>query len=520
MTEIYNYLFQYLERESIFIDKNEFLFQMQSHPDYPSLLSVADTLSFFGIINGVVRVSFSDLEGLPNRFVTLLKEGKGNPEFCFIEKKERTYFCNKNNKSNKISESLLEQQWNGIVLLVETSEIENTLKANKFLFALPSLCLGFLVAVVFVFQENWPTNLFFVFAVLGMLFSIASLKDLFGTKSKILNKFCNITANTSCTTVVSSNKWKLFKYLNFSDLSIVFFGSQLLGLFLFVLFGESAFFLSMQKLLLLFSIPVIIASLYFQKFVEKKWCPVCLVIIAIVLFELLFLEFFQSNEFNYSIKALLLFGFSFAAVFYIWSLLKTILLKQKELKEFQLKGNRFMRNYQIFKNTLLATSKKELPTIPFILGNRDSQAEITIITNPFCGHCKNVHEILDKIIENHRDDLKIKIIFKTDIDSDKEEVKTLFRNLYQIYLEKGEKAFEEAMRFWFANKDLKIFNTQYSSNPNDTQVDTIFRLKNDWCLQNGITYTPAIFINGYEYPSSYERENLEYFMNELVEDRF
>jgi hypothetical protein len=38
MTENYNYLFQYLEKEGIFIDKTEFLFQMQSHPDYPSLL--------------------------------------------------------------------------------------------------------------------------------------------------------------------------------------------------------------------------------------------------------------------------------------------------------------------------------------------------------------------------------------------------------------------------------------------------------------------------------------------------
>lgn len=520
MTNNYNYLFQYLEKEYIFIDKNEFLFQIQSHPDYPSLLSISDTLSFFGVKNGIIRVPFSDLEYLPNQFVTLLKEDKGNPELCFIEKKEEVYFYTKDNKSSKISHFSLEQQWNGIVLLVEASETGNTLQSNKLSFALLLLCLGFLVAVIFAFQQNWQTNLFFAFAVLGMLFSIAALKDLFGTKSEMLNKFCNITASTSCTTVVSSDKWKLFKYLNFSDLSIVFFGSQLLGLFLFVLFGESVSFLYIQKLLLLFSIPVIVASLYFQKFVEKKWCPVCLVIIAIVLSELLFLEFFQSNEFHYSIKALLLFGFSFVAVFYIWSLLKTILVNQKELKEFELKGNRFMRNYQIFKNTLLTKTKKELPTSPFVLGNKDSQVEIAIITNPFCGHCKNVHEILDKIIENHHDNLKVKIIFKTDIDSDKEEVKTLFRNLYQIYLEKGEKAFEEAMRFWFANKDLEIFNNQYSTNANDTQIDTIFRIKNDWCLQNGISYTPAIFINGYEYPNSYERENLEYFMNELIEDRF
>jgi hypothetical protein len=31
MTENYNYLFQYLEKEGIFIDKNEFLFQIQPY---------------------------------------------------------------------------------------------------------------------------------------------------------------------------------------------------------------------------------------------------------------------------------------------------------------------------------------------------------------------------------------------------------------------------------------------------------------------------------------------------------
>lgn len=49
MTNKFNYLFQYLDKENINIDKEEFLFQNQSHPDYPSALAIADTLSFFNI---------------------------------------------------------------------------------------------------------------------------------------------------------------------------------------------------------------------------------------------------------------------------------------------------------------------------------------------------------------------------------------------------------------------------------------------------------------------------------------
>lgn len=46
MINTFNQLFQYLEKEEITFDKNEFLFQIQSHPDFPSLLSISDTLSF------------------------------------------------------------------------------------------------------------------------------------------------------------------------------------------------------------------------------------------------------------------------------------------------------------------------------------------------------------------------------------------------------------------------------------------------------------------------------------------
>ncbi|PRZ22919.1 hypothetical protein [Flavobacterium granuli] len=41
MTENFNYLFQYLKKEAIDVDKTEFLFQIKSHPDYASILATA-----------------------------------------------------------------------------------------------------------------------------------------------------------------------------------------------------------------------------------------------------------------------------------------------------------------------------------------------------------------------------------------------------------------------------------------------------------------------------------------------
>lgn len=68
----FKFLFQYLEKEEIKIDQSEFLFQLQSHPDYPSLLSISDTLSFFSIENGALNIAVSEISFLPNRFIALL----------------------------------------------------------------------------------------------------------------------------------------------------------------------------------------------------------------------------------------------------------------------------------------------------------------------------------------------------------------------------------------------------------------------------------------------------------------
>lgn len=96
----------------------------------------------------------------------------------------------------------------------------------------------------------------------------------------------------------------------------------------------------------------------------------------------------------------------------------------------------------------------------------------------------------------------------------------MYRNLLQIYLDKGEKPFQETLKYLFSSKNKQKFNQLFHTTGYDLASDATFRMHNNWCLTNGITYTPAIFINGYEYPDSYEREHLAFFINEVVEDDF
>jgi glutaredoxin len=520
MTDFFNCLFHYLEKEEILIDQPEFLFQIQSHPNYPSLLAISDTLSFFNIDNIAARVQFTEIDNMPNRFITLLSETLGKSQLYFIEKKDNSYFSTKDKKTIEISKETLESRWDNIVLLAEKNETEQTTKKKKkqWQWVLYSLCIAFFTTAISLFGSNLQVFSFFTFPTIGILFSVAALKDLFGTESKLINNFCNISTSTSCATIVNSDKWKIFKLINFSDLSMLFFTSQFLLLFTSILTGELIAFFSIQKITLLISLPVILASLYYQRNIEKKWCPICLAIIGVLLFEIIYLLYFHKESLIISSKSLILFGLVSSIMASVWPALKNIFTQQKELKEFQFKANRFLRNYEIFKNTLLTKGKIELPHSPLILGNRESKTQITIITNPFCGYCKETHEILEKTLEKHYNSLQVKIIIKTDIETQSAENKKVFTSLMGIYFKDGETQFRKALNHWFQIKNANNWIQLFQKEVDIEEVEAIYNSQNDWCTENDFSYTPAIFINGYEYPKVYERANLEFFINELIED--
>jgi glutaredoxin/uncharacterized membrane protein len=520
MNNNFNYLFYFLDKEQISIDKTEFLFQIQSHPDYPSLLSISDTLAFFNIDNAAIRVDFTDLELLPNRFVALFNKPHNKPELCFIEKKDNKFFITEDKLTYEISIADIETKWTGVVLLIEKSELESSKNSkNKFYWILPLLCLLVFLLILIRTDINIFSNLFFLFPVLGLLFSVAALKDLFGTKSELISNFCNFSASTSCESIVGSDKWKIFSYINFSDLAVVFFSTQFLGLFVFLISGNYLDYFAIQSILLFGSIPVMLLSLYFQKFVEKKWCPICLVIISIIVLEIIYLTSFFETNFKFTLNSLLLFGLVFLFVTLVWTTLKKLLTNHKKLKEDQLKANRFLRNYEIFKNTLISKPKAELPVTPIVLGNKESKTVITIITSPFCSYCKEAHEITERILDKYHDDLQIRLIINVDLNQYDDERKLFFRSLLHIYLNENEDSFRLKMNNWYENKNVSNWLANNKLQAFDySKIDAIYNSQNNHCKNNGYSYTPAIFINGFEYPKLYERPNLEFFINELIED--
>ena len=53
------------------ISKNEFNFQFQSHPNYPSALAFSDTLNFLGVKNDAYELEKEYWGELPSEFIVI-----------------------------------------------------------------------------------------------------------------------------------------------------------------------------------------------------------------------------------------------------------------------------------------------------------------------------------------------------------------------------------------------------------------------------------------------------------------
>lgn len=519
MTENLNLLFFYLELEEINLDKIDFEFQIQSHPNYPSILSIVDTLSFFNIENVVLKYNFADIDELPIRFMTVLVNDKTNSELYLIEKKDSNYFYFKGNRLVKIPVSELEKNWKSIVLLVDKSNFDSNVvhskRSNNWI--LLSILTIVLLFQLLISKEIIFLKFFLLLPLIGVLFSIAVLKDFFEINSKMINSICTISSYTSCSSIVKSKKWKFFDYFNFSDLSITFFCSQFVLILFSIFFNQGFELLYFQKIVLYFCIPFLFLSIYYQKFVEKKWCPICLCIIAIIVVEIIALQFLPQISFNFP-NQIIFFALIFLSFYMLWKQIKRLLIDKKDLKEKQLKLIRFERIYELFKAKLLTENKIILPTNSVVLGSENAKKSIGIISNPFCGHCKDVHFMLDRILEKNKEDVNVKVILRTNLETLDEDSKKLFRTLLGLFYNNGEECFKEALKDWFENLNIKDWLGKYYIENDFTKFDETLKSHFNWANQTGYTYTPAIFINGYQYPQIYDRKNLEFFINDIIED--
>ncbi len=514
-----------LQKNSIPFDKEELSFQIQSHPSYPSLHSVTGVFDHFNIENIAARVpnTLEILEELPKSFMAQFNGEKGIQMVLVEKEKKGVAIFDEEKKKSKISNDEFVKGFTGIIVAVEKSEDDsekvNVSKSYTTVgFVLAALIFTGVLALSNTAIVPWIT---LVLSIIGVVISVSIVKQEFGIQNSIGNAFCTSDSEKKdCNAVLSSKGAKIAGNYKLSDLSLIYFVG--LSLSTTLLFAQNLD-ISYVYFIAIASTPITIYSIYYQAVVVKTWCMLCLSIVGLLWIQALVPVFMVPNlfDFSFSLMTALIIAGSFLLTFTLWSYLKPQLKEAEENKQFKIDYYQFKRKYNIF-STLLknndALNTEMNSTEQIVFGNREANVEIVVITNPFCGHCKPVHTVIEDVLKQFKNDVKIIIRFNIHMDKEGDAVK-ITSGLLDIFETHGEEKCLEAMEEAYLKLSPKEWIEKWY--PKEIDQDKRFEdltKQKDWCEANKINFTPEILVNGRSFPKEYDRGDIAFFIEDLQEE--
>ncbi len=493
--------------ENLNLNSSEFQFQFQSHPNYSSALAFSDTLNFLGVKNDAYELEKEYWEELPEEFITIYK---GNFALVHRNGSQAKIFTD---KEELVSFDTLKENAKDFVLLFEKKNVEKTVKPNSLLYLVILFStLAILLINTFLNWKVW-SFLFQMLSLSGVYLFYEIFKEKFGSDSVVLQSFCGMGAKQqssedACKKIIQSKDFKLFD-MKFSDFGFVYFIA--ISILPLLISKESIVFLGITSL----SLFSVIYSVYYQ-ISQKIFCKVCGLVIGILLAQFA-IAYFSFRE-DFSILELLVTLFSFLIVlFLIHYISKTIEEKEKYRKE-NIKNLRFKRNYELFKRELLDKEKVIFkdPKAGFFFGNENAKIHITLISNPYCGYCKDAHHLIEKIIENHNESISLQIRFNI-TENEHEEYKNLI-SLFDATYKNNASDLLKLIRYWYEERKLEKLQKLYPHLQTSSENLKAYYEIGEENAEKQLNFTPIILINGYQFPDKYDRKDINYFIDDILED--
>lgn len=489
--------------------KTEFEELFLSHPNYPSVFALTDSLDMLSIENIAARVPKEQFEELPDSFLAFF-----NRDLVLVVKLEKEVVIeNEKGIKSKLTIDDFCKDWDGIIIVIEPNQIissEVKFNAKWIFYSFPIVAL---VILSVAYNKYSISNLILLFTSLaGILVSVFIVQEKFGLKNEIVSKFCNINSNTSCDSVIQSQKGDINKWMSFTDLPLLFFSTSIISILLSPEYSSKTI-----GLLSLFSIPVILYSVWLQKFQIKKWCVLCLVVSAILVLQSLVGYFLEESLFSNVI--LFDFTYLFSTVFCIslWYMIKPVLTSkfnmESEIKELK----KFKRSYSVFdflsKKVLVMEGFSKLQGIQF--GNPKSDTSLTIILSPSCGHCHKAFEEAIDLVHKFPEKVFLNILFNINPENNENPYKAVVESLLEINASFPDKI-EEAITDWHIHKvGLESWLKKWKVAVISMKVNQQLQQQYDWCSVNEFNYTPVKIVNEKLFPNEYTISELKYFLNDF-----
>lgn len=497
---------------------------LQEHPDYPSYLSITDSLNKWNIDCVALQTNADKLAEIPTPFITNYKNG----QFFAVNQilNDIVYILNQHGKKETISKEKFLAQWSETVVVAESNnqsgepDYKNKQrKAILYNLAIGLIPLGILATVLIPFINGTVglvATLYIVAKLVGLTASVLLLWYDIDKGNPLLKQICSGIQKANCSAVLNTKAASLLGILTWSEVGFIYFASSLL----FAAFAGINTVLPLLNLFSLLALPYIVFSIYYQWKIAKQWCVLCLGVQSVLLVEGILTVI--DNSISYSaIEQIIINHWSSALVALLmpiagWFLLKPI-LKRNQIAKYE-KRNYLQLKYNddVFWPFLQKQpSILAYPTegLGITIGNPNATKTIVKVCNPYCGPCATAHPELEKIIKENPS-IKAQIIFTTS-NNEKDRGLKPVRHLLAIAAKGDVLLTEQALDDWYLAKEKNYdqFAIKYPLNGElQKQVEKIDLMKN-WCDEVKIQYTPTIFIDGYRLPKNYQIKDVNYFLS-------
>lgn len=493
----------------------EFKKHFLSHPDHPGLISITDSLTALHIENAAAYIPPESLRELADPFIGFISRGK-EEQFVYAEPlgggKLRVYMDA--DHPMIVTDVQFRKLWTGLVVACERAKPEKFLSRARSAKVLVPVFLALLLGAFLLAAPSAPAVLHFLLSSMGLGISILIVRHELELNNGFADRFCSLTSKVSCDAVLNSKGSVLFGKIKLSDAGLVFFGAQFL---LWLMAGTNMSYITMvQAALSLAAVPFCFFSVYYQGAVIKKWCPLCLGIVSILLVQALSLAGTVTAIAELPISSpLLLAPAALCSITVLWYLLKPVFRQASLVPALTTGYLTFRRNYHLFLPYFMAldpvnTSIGKVPEIK--MGNPQGSIMLLLVSNPLCRGCISAHKAVIKLLQSN-DDLQISIRFYVPVDNPAEPRTRIAARLMELYLSDPQAGVEEVER-WYAKPSAEEFFKRHPEEPGNTGL-SILQAHRNWCHNSEVYATPAVFINGKRFPEWYKVSDLEFFMEHL-----
>jgi uncharacterized membrane protein len=504
--------------------------QIEQHPAYPSLSSISDTLTDWQIENLAINSSIEQLKEIPYPAIAHLYKNSGH--FVVLQKLEGDFLQYIDPEIGVVKESLqnFEKKWTGVVLLVQakkkSGEENYQQKRREEIFQKVSLftvcVLGMLLALLPLSIIPLSLLSIYVLKIIGTVLCYFLLQKQFGSSNATIDVFCKMGSKSDCDSVINSPASTIFGVIHLSEIGFWYFIGGLLSMIIGTLATDNSL-VGPLSVLSAVVLPFSLFAVYYQGWVIKKWCPLCLAVMGVFWLEF-FMHFIIGNTLSVTWKSLSIafVGFSLPLIF--WLSVRQQFLDSLKLPRVRRSLNRFLKSERVFQKLLEDQPEIEIGNFSNELQAGVSEAPITIsiVSNPVCDPCAYAHSVVEGLLKQF--DGKIKVVFRFAINpSDTKSVSyDMLSHLMALLRSASNDKPIEALSGWYLKNgkaNVKKWKEEYPSLANHNQ-DAITKLINEhsrWYAMAGIKSTPTILINGKVLPEEFSVADLKYQVRKLME---